>query len=193
MGSADERVLEWEILGREQLSDYGVFSVSRLAARHVCTRKHKTFSVIHCPDWVNVMCLTAEHHLVLVRQYRPGVGRITLEIPGGVVEPGEAPSDAAARELWEETGYQAARWHHLGSTAPNPAFQSNTCHLWLALDATRVGMGAPDPDEQIRVLTCPLARVPELVRDGEINHALVLAAFARFTLLAGGWQPPFQR
>jgi 8-oxo-dGTP pyrophosphatase MutT (NUDIX family) len=190
MDPPDDLALAWKIVRRERVSEHGVFSVSELLAQHITSQNHKKFSVISCPDWVNVMCLTPDDDLVLVRQFRPGVEQVTLEIPGGVVDPGEDPLHGAMRELSEETGYEAKRWFELGTTAPNPALQSNTCHHWLALDAAASTVRHPDPDEQISVLTCPLARVPDLVRKGEISHALVLAAFARFALHAGGWHRP---
>jgi ADP-ribose pyrophosphatase len=190
MDPADEFSLAWKVVERTEVSEHGVFAVSELLAQHITFQNQKKFSVISCPDWVNVMCLTPDDHLVLVRQFRPGVERLTLEIPGGVVDRGESPLEGAIRELQEETGYQAARWLELGTTLPNPALQSNTCHHWLALDAAASAERHPDPDEQIQVLTCPLARVPELVAKGEISHALVLAAFARFALRARGWHRP---
>jgi ADP-ribose pyrophosphatase len=190
MDLADDLALAWRIVRRQRVSEHGVFSVSELDAQHVTHHNHKRFSVISCPDWVNVLCLTRDDRVVLVRQYRPGIERITLEIPGGVVDQGEEPLDAAKRELGEETGYESSRWIGLGTVAPNPALQSNACHLWLALDAAATTLQHPDPDEQIRVVTCPLERVPELVRREEISHSLVLAAFARFFFMAGGWHRP---
>jgi ADP-ribose pyrophosphatase len=190
MAPTDDGALAWRIVRRTQLSEHGVFAVSELVAEHVTSQNHKVFSMIACPDWVNVMCLTADDRLVLVRQFRPGAEAITLEIPGGVVDPGESPLEAARRELAEETGYEARRWFELGTTLPNPALQSNTCHHWLALDAEATAERHPDPDEAIGLVTCPLARVPELVRAGEISHALVLAAFTRFAFRAGGWHRP---
>src|SRR4051812_5610502 len=87
---------------------------------------------IDTPEWCNIIAVTPEDQLVLIRQYRFGVGASTLEIPGGLVERGEDPAAAAARELEEETGYVAGRVVPLGAVHPNPALQGNRCHSFLA-------------------------------------------------------------
>ena len=88
--------------------------------------------VLETPDWVNVVALTEDEQLILVQQYRFGTSNVTTEIPGGMVDRGEAHADAAQRELREETGYAARTWTYLGAVEPNPAFHDNLCHHWLA-------------------------------------------------------------
>lgn len=149
-------------------------------------REGGTFVVARVPDWINVVALTPDRELVLVRQFRFGVERETLEIPGGMCDPGEAPIDAARRELREETGYAGERWHELGSVEPNPALQDNRCHTFLAEGATPAHAPAPDPHESIEVVLKPWAEVAEHVRRGEITHALVVAALYRYGL----WSDP---
>ena len=136
--------------------------------------------VLHPAGWVNMIALTEGHEVLLVRQWRFGIGALTLEIPGGMIDPGEEELAAAQRELLEETGYRAAEWSRLGEVHPNPAFMSNRCGTWLATDLTWVEEPRGDGNEEIRVESVPLATIPELISRGEISHALVVAAFYLF-------------
>lgn len=182
--------LEWRITLEHPASDYRIFRVSRHSAAHPATGEERTFSVIHAPDWVNVIALTRTDGMVLVRQYRHGTRAQTLEIPGGMVEPDEPHGLAARRELREETGYVAERWLELGVVEPNPAIQTNRCYTWLALDVEREGAPMPDAGEVLALEIHPLGAVEELVRAGGITHALVIAAFHHLRLVAGGWRRP---
>ncbi|MCH2169421.1 NUDIX hydrolase [Myxococcota bacterium] len=111
----------------------------------------------------------------MVRQYRHGARKDTLEVPGGMVDPGESPSQAAARELLEETGYRAQQIERLGSVNPNPALFGNRLHCFLATGAKRVAEIANGPTEHTVVELHSPAKLRELTRAGEIDHALVLA------------------
>jgi 8-oxo-dGTP pyrophosphatase MutT (NUDIX family) len=134
--------------------------------------------VLETPDWVNVVALTDARELVVVRQFRFGSDSITTEIPGGVIDAGEAHATAAQRELREETGFTSTRWTYLGAVEPNPAFHTNLCHHWLAEGAVRTHELELDRGEDIVIATIPLAEVPARIRRGEIRHALVLTALS---------------
>ena len=142
--------------------------------------------VLDTRDWVNVVALTAEQRLIVVRQYRFGTERVTTEIPGGVVDPHETPEEAARRELREETGHTAERWTSLGSVEPNPAFHNNLCHHWLAEGARRTHALELDPGEDIAVDTLTLDEARAEIESGAIRHSLVICALARLLDLRRG-------
>ena len=142
----------------------------------------RTFSILECPDWVNVLALTPENDIILVEQYRFGTEKHSLEPAGGVCDPGETPLETAKRELLEETGYSSAEWHSLGKVASNPAMQTNYTHTLLARNCVKTGDQNLDESERITVHTIPLVHFLDLIRQGEIDHSLMVAAVAKFLL-----------
>jgi ADP-ribose pyrophosphatase len=182
--------LRWPLGARHPGADYRIFTTSFVDATHPVTGAIKRFSLIECVDWVNIIALTPADHVVLIRQYRAGTDEVCLEIPGGMVDAGEDPATAAARELLEETGYTATTWRTLGVTAPNPAIQNNRLHSYLALDAEPTHPQRLEGSELVTVETAPLAEVHAMLRDGRIDHALVLDAFAHLLLQTGPLRRP---
>ena len=104
--------------------------------------------------------------MVLIRQYRHGIREITLEIPGGMVEAGDSPEEAARRELREETGYAESQMILLGSVHPNPAFLNNKCYTYVAQEVSLTGKQEQDAKEDIEVILRPLDLIPRLIREG---------------------------
>ena len=136
--------------------------------------------MLKAPDWVNVIAVTPENDMVLVRQFRYGMNDFSLEIPGGVMEKGEDPVAAGVRELREETGYSGSRASLMASVHANPAIQSNRCHFVLVEDAARNHDIAWDHDEEMDLKLVPVPEVLTLAREGKITHSLVVAAFMHF-------------
>ena len=188
-----KKSLRWKVTQRDAPVHIGILTVRQHEAAHPESGQRRRFTVIETSDWVNVVALTPDDQVVFVRQFRHGLERVTLEIPGGAIDPGETPRRAAIRELKEETGYVGRRIRKLGVVEPNPAIQANRCHLFLALDVEHRFEAQPDPGEVLEVERHPLGEVPELLRDGRVNHALVAAAFLHLHLAAGGWGRPRER
>ena len=120
-------------------------------------------------------------------RYRHGLHEVCLELPGGIIDPGESPKDGAVRELAEETGYVVSEVDSLGFVHPNPALQSNKCHLFLATGAELKLEQKLDSGEDIEVRLEPLKKVPELIENGIITHSMMVSAFLRLFLTRGSW------
>ncbi len=175
----NEKPDEWKRIESREIADCRVFKVRE--DRAVCGDKSGTFFVIENPDWVNVVALTPDQHVVLIEQFRHGTGSVTLEIPGGMIDGIEAPETAARRELLEETGYSTDNWMYLGTSSPNPALQSNVIHHFLAVDAEKTANVEFDEHESVVTRLEHIMEIPNLIRNGAIRHSLVVAAFQYFS------------
>jgi ADP-ribose pyrophosphatase len=170
----------WERNYDDEVQDYKIFTIRRYTAVSPRTGVAGRYVILQAPDWANVVAISSAGEMIMVWQYRHGVDRYTLEIPAGMIEPGEEPLAAMQRELAEETGYVSRRWIELGSTHPNPAYQDNVCHHFLALDCEKTSEQHLDDGEDIEVRLLPLADVARMIDDGTLDHALEIAAFFRY-------------
>lgn len=180
MSESQHTPARWEKLGHTTLARTVVFELQNVRYRHPVRGSEKDFIVVRAPDWVNVLAVTPGGEFVLVRQFRFGVDAFSLEIPGGVMEAGEDPVAAGLRELREETGCTGKNARLLGSIHPNPAIQSNRCHIVLVEDAVRTAELEWDEHEEIEVTVQPVDDVFALARNGGITHGLVLNALFLF-------------
>ncbi|MEK6222581.1 MAG: NUDIX hydrolase [Chloroflexota bacterium] len=135
--------------------------------------------VLEGNDWVNVVALTPEKKILMVRQFRFGVQAETIEIPAGMVEPGEPPLQAAVRELQEETGFTTEDWTSMGSAQPNPAFLANTLYLFLAQNVVQTHQPNLDTGEDMDFAAVTIQEVKEGIAEGQIRNALGLLALGR--------------
>ena len=174
--------LVWKLGARVPGHDYRIFTTAFVDGTNPQTGATKRFSLIDSVDWVNVIALTADDRVVLLRQFRAGAAQVCLEIPGGMIEPGEDPIPAGARELAEETGYTGGNWELIGRVRPNPAIQNNTLFTVLARGVARTQPATPDAGEVLAVETATLAECQQRLLSGEIDHALVVVAFAHLAL-----------
>jgi ADP-ribose pyrophosphatase len=171
----------WEKVQSEVQGEYKVFRVREDRCRSPLTGAEHPFYVIESDDWVNIIPVTPDGRIVCVEQYRHGVEAVSLEIPGGIIDPEDAsPAEAARREMVEETGYDTDTIVALGSVSPNPAIQNNRCYSYLALDVHLRHAQELDATEHVAVRLVDPADVPGLIARGEISHALVVGAFYFF-------------
>ncbi len=168
----------WKKHGEKIDYDCGFFRVRVQESSSPLTGKKHPFYILSTRPWINVIALTEEGKVILVSQFRHGSQKVSLEIPGGAMDPADlSPLDAARRELLEETGHEAEDWRLLGEIEPNPAILDNQCHIFLAQKARKVSGLRLDEAEELEVSLHDLDQLPRLVREGRIRHALVLAAF----------------
>lgn len=167
----------WKRLRSEVLIDTPWLRLRSEAVQMPNGRVLDPFFVEEKPNWVNIAALTPQEELVLVRQYRHGLGRMVLEVPGGCIDPADAsPVAAAQRELLEETGCTASRWIPTGVYSPNPNDHTNLVHSFLALDVVRVDDQHLDATEDLEVVCWPLAELDDLLSGGEFLQAMHLTA-----------------
>ncbi len=180
---ADDVPSPWTQVGVRAERDYRIFRTKTLDVLDPRNGAPYVRTVIDAPDWVNVIPVTTKGEVVLVRQFRFGTWSNTLEIPGGMLDPGEDALTAATRELEEETGFRPTGVIALGSSHPNPAILVNRLHSFLATGCVKVHDGKQDGSEDIQVVIVAKTELPRLVREGAITHSLVLAA-----LLYDAWK-----
>lgn len=176
-------VKPWKKVGSKAAGDFRIFTIRSDVVVSPRTQKEHDFYVIDCVNWVNVIAITPDQHLVMIEQYRHGSTTVELEIPGGMIDPKDASPEAAGlRELREETGYEGENVQRIGQVFPNPAIMSNTCFTVLVENCKLVHAVEFDHGEDLATRLVPVADIPGLVAAGKIQHSLVVVALYYFDL-----------
>ena len=173
----------WRRLSSRTLAECRIFNLHESTTEAPETGAEHQFYFIETADWVNVVPITDNNEVVCVRQFRHGNQAVTLEIPGGMIDPGEDPAIAAARECLEETGYNCATVTSLGVLAPNPAVFDNQLHTYWAKGVKPMADIQNTATEKTEVVLVPLDDIPDMLIRGDIDHALVVATLWRLLYL----------
>jgi ADP-ribose diphosphatase len=178
-------IAPWKKIRSKLLGDFRIFKLRSDVSLSPRTGKEHDFFVLDSVDWVNVIAITPDQKLVMVEQFRHGSNTVELEIPGGMMDPGESnPVTTAIRELREETGYEGEDARLLGIIWSNPAILSNRTYTVLIENCQLRHNVAWDHSEELVTRLVPVSEISKLVADEKIGHSLVVVALYHFDL----WQ-----
>jgi ADP-ribose pyrophosphatase len=167
----------WIETSRTLFAQSILFKIFKVGFRSPTTGKEGIFDAIETNDWVNIVPLTRDGQVVMVRQFRFGNKEITLEFPAGGVANGEPPLNAAKRELEEEIGCSGTSVELLGVCHPNPAFLNNTCYQYIARDVELGKTQNLDDLEELEIELVPAKDIDHLIATGKITHSLSVTAW----------------
>lgn len=178
------RNLDWETIKSNYIYKDRWFIARADSCKMPDGRIVEPYYVLEFPDWCNVVVITDDNKIVMVRQYRHAVNKTTIELPGGVIDKNEKPEQAAMREVLEETGYTIKDLQFLYHTSPNPAINNNQAYFYLAKADKKIDAQNFDPYEDIDVLLIDKDEVLKMIRNNEIIHGVQIGAiYAAFHCL----------
>jgi 8-oxo-dGTP pyrophosphatase MutT (NUDIX family) len=179
---SSEMPSRWESDAKKEILDCPIFRVFEKQYFHPVDHRCGKFYVLESTDWVQVIALSSQRKLLMVEQFRFGAEILSLETPGGLIDPGENPIAAAVRELFEETGYCGENARCIASIYPNPAFMSNQLHIVTVENCKKISAQHLDANEEIRCVELTLPECLRKIMTGEIRHGIAIATLLTYQL-----------
>ena len=170
---------KWELIKSEPGHDLKLFRSRFDFVKNPRNGKTVRVIILEGGDSVNVVAKTTSDDFVMVKQYRFGIKGDTIEAPGGLIDPGETPLQAAQRELREETGYSSEDWEYLGAIQSNPVYMDSYIHHFLAREASLTDVVQLDEGEDVQVRLMRKEEIQKAAAEGLIRHPHTLSAFNR--------------
>jgi ADP-ribose pyrophosphatase len=168
--------MEWKVLESEYLCNEPWLTIRKEKCELPDGRLMPAYYILEYPTWVSAFALTKDGKVVMVKQYRHGLGVVSIELPGGVVDRGETPEAAIARELKEETGYAFGSFEIIGKICANPATTNNYMYIFIAKEGEKVAEQSLDATEDLEVVFYTIDEIKQLLRENKIVQALHTAA-----------------
>ncbi len=165
-----QKIQKWTLLEEEDVTPNAWFPLKRHTVKLPDGQILDDYYVAPLGDVVQILALTPQHEVVMVRQYKHGIGEILLELPGGLQQPGKSVTESALAELEEETGIKATanQLISLGKIVINPTKLKQVTYGYMMFNAQFNSVQKPDPTEVIEVLCIPAREVLQMVKNGEI-------------------------
>ena len=171
------KIEPWDEVSQGAPDQRRIFTVRSDVVRSRVTGREHTVDRVLAQDWVNVVAITDENEMLFVRQWRFGARVFTLEVPAGLIEPGEEPLAAGQRELLEETGYAGPNARVIGTVLPNPAFMNNKTTTIYIPRVACVAEQQLDPMEELQLVKIPVDKIERSLKEGgELATALGVVA-----------------
>ena len=172
-----EPLKPWKQLSTEYLHRENWFSLRRDRVLKGGGGEMYPYYVLEYSTWASIFPVTSSGKIIMMKQYRYGLGEFSLELPGGIMDPHETEvSVAAKRELREETGYTCVEIREIAKVAPNPATSNNYMHVFFATGCEETHTQDFDPHEELELIFMEVEEVKTLLRENKIIQSLHVSA-----------------
>ncbi len=179
-------IQKWEKLSSEIVYQKKWLKIKEEACKLPIGQIIDPYIIVDVPNFCNVFVVTPDEEVIMVKQYRHAAGIISIEMPGGMIDEGEDPKIAAAREMQEETGYTSDQMECLFTICPNPPLENNHAWFFLAKNAVQNRQISLDQFEDIELVKFSKSAFMQCLLNNEFTHGTQLGAmFAASVKL--GW------